>query len=183
MQVVNICFILGVEKIFLNRTPKAKTINGMTKSTWLDKMKTFGMAKQNKMRTKSNPINKSKRQNDRADLIWGDLMASEKKLFPFFPKPMKSLLPGPAAAGQCPWVWVAMSLSAPGDTSGSLEWFLHARCLTIPPLLPPWSDLVLGCSLGEKKKNVEAKVSISMSELCWKAQVGGGSLGSHHWNV
>ena len=31
MQVVNICLILGAEKIFLSATPKAETINEKTK--------------------------------------------------------------------------------------------------------------------------------------------------------
>ena len=74
----------------------------------------------------------------------------------FYPNP----LPSPAVV-TAPEL-VIMSPSASWDTDGSLEWLLHARCLTVPSPASP-SDLVLGLSLGGRKRNVKVKVSIDMS--------------------
>lgn len=103
--------------------------------------------KQNKMKTKPQTHKQEQKANDRADLILGDLLTSENKLFPFslmvlsfYPNPLGTyflvqqlLANAPESGVQCPCL-------LPG-TSGSLEWLLHARCLTtaVPHPLPPAS--------------------------------------------
>lgn len=129
------------------------------------------MAKQkqnetNKMKTKLETYKQEKKAYDRDDLIFGDLMTSENKLFPFSPMVL-SFYPDPLGAQllvQQLSVPLSLFCNVPVcslDTSGSLEWLPHARCLTIPPPLSPQSDLVLGYSLGGRKRNAKVKVFVN----------------------